>query len=516
MGDRPPGSFPPAPIPPPNPNPPNPPQRTFFSSTSAGEFFEQLQAVLEAQHVRTLNAQDAFVTQINAPIVALTATIERLLGTMPPPQRSPTSSPGLGDPPPENRRPSYERPVSPYRAQNRPPPPAHPNPARETTAFTFATAETAASALGGQVSGVKLPSFHGKDGENVVAWIHQAERFFRLKNTAEDRKVDLASFSLLDDAQHFFHYCFVKNNEVDLTWDELKHALRQKYEVPRMRATLLRDKLDALHYRGPHHMPEFCEKFRQIESQIYDMAFPDRLNYFLKKLHPPEAAMHIQNQESLRSEDMEVVYQLARQWAINARLLKPHHERHRSGRSLLRFGKNKSTGSSPAPTSSSSATTTAAATTKDSDEELDIIQPEELNKMDLHTVECFNCGKHEHFARDCKSPPQTDKHVHFGKRNFSKGKRTLYQTVEDISSDDQSDYGVLNPSDSEESDVLNLMSTYEFNHNQTSVTSNNGVMSKKLPVYDVIFNGGEESGKSVVDSGASTLYINEKRQKRWV
>src|ERR1700694_856502 len=251
MGDRPPpGSFPPAPIPPPNPNPPNPPQRTFFSSTSANEFFEQLQAVLEEQHARTMTAQDAFVTQINAPIVALTAMVERLLGNIQLPQRSPTSSNG-GDPP---------RPVFPYRTHIHPPPPVLPVPvpARETTAFTFATAETAASALGGQVAGVKLPSFHGKDGENVVAWIHQAERFFRLKNTAEDRKVDLASFSLQDDAQHFFHYCYIKNNEVDLTWDELKHALRQKYEVPRMRATLLRDKLDALHYRGPHHMPEFC------------------------------------------------------------------------------------------------------------------------------------------------------------------------------------------------------------------------------------------------------------------
>src|ERR1700732_2261658 len=147
MGDRPPGSFPPAPIPPPNPpnpNPLNPPQRTFFSSTSAGEFFEQLQAVLEAQHVRTMNAQDAFVTQINAPIVALTAMVERLLGNIPLPQRSPTSSTG-GDPP---------RPVSPYRTQSHPPPPVLPVPvpAHETTAFTFATAETAASALGGQVS----------------------------------------------------------------------------------------------------------------------------------------------------------------------------------------------------------------------------------------------------------------------------------------------------------------------------------------------------------------------------
>jgi len=84
-----------------------------------------------------------------------------------------------------------------------------------------------------------------------------------------------------------------------------------------MRATLLHDKLEALRYRGPQHMPEYCKKFRLIGSQIYEMAFTDHLNYFLKKF-PPETVMHIQNQDSLRSEDMEVVYQLARQWAINA------------------------------------------------------------------------------------------------------------------------------------------------------------------------------------------------------
>jgi hypothetical protein len=35
----------------------------------------------------------------------------------------------------------------------------------------------------------------------------------------------VGSFSLEDDAQHFFHYCFIKNNEVD----QVKHALCQKY-----------------------------------------------------------------------------------------------------------------------------------------------------------------------------------------------------------------------------------------------------------------------------------------------
>jgi hypothetical protein len=105
----------------------------------------------------------------------------------------------------------------------------------------------------------------------------------------------------------------------------------------------------------------------------------------------------------------------------------------------------------------------------------------------------------------------------YGRRNLD-NKSTLYQTVEDVD-DNQSDYGILNPSGGEDSDPgsdddeLNLMSTYEFNHDQTSVTSSNGLMSKKLPVYDLVMNG-EESGKSVIDSGASTLYLNEKKAEK--
>jgi len=179
-------------------------------------------------------------------------------------------------------------------------------------------------------------------------------------------------------------------------------------------------------------MPDYCERFRHYETQIYEMAFTDRLDYFLAKI-PGEAAMHIRNQGSLRSKDMEIVYQLARQWATNAQTTR-HQEPHRRNKPLLKFGKKRS-----GRTSSASATTAA----KDSDDEddLDIIVPDELNKMDLMATECWNCGKHGHFSRDCKSP-RKDKKVNFVKGNststnkYGKSKRTLYQTVDESSSED--------------------------------------------------------------------------------
>ena len=403
-----------------------------------------------------------------------------------------------------------------------------PIPKREPTAFTLA--DTTLSALGGNTSGIKLPSFHGHDGENVVAWLHKAEWYFRLKKTHEDDKVDLISFALEGDAESFFYYCFIVNNGIELTWTEFQHAFRQKYEAPQMRGTLLRDKLDALRYRGPPHMPDYCEKFRSIESQIYDMAFIDRLDKFLSRL-PSDAAMHIRNQDSMKSKDMEVVYQLARQWAINARLSR--HQDLRHSKPILKFGKKRKSSPSKTPA-------------KDSDDdELDVIVPERLNKMDLMATECWICGKRGHFSRDCKLPRQ-DKKVNFVKNNstgrkYGKSPNRLYQTVEEDTSDvdDDSDYGILNPSgsdDEEAIDVLNfmsdggepplsdshhscdsgdsfhLMSTYEYNHDKTSVTASNGITSTKLPVYSVVLNG-QQTGRSIVDSCASTLFFNETTAK---
>src|ERR1700685_3628343 len=179
MGDRPPGTDPPD-----TNTPANPIQRTFFSSTAAGEFFDNLQVVLDRQHDRMT---DSF-----------TGVLERILGALqgPPPQ-SPVSNPASQassvqrrSPPPHpitsNERPSEEPPLTAYRSPYRYPPPQAPPlphappPVREQTAFPFATAETAGSAYGGGISGIKVPEFNGDDGENVVAWLQQLKTSIRL------------------------------------------------------------------------------------------------------------------------------------------------------------------------------------------------------------------------------------------------------------------------------------------------------------------------------------------------
>jgi Zinc knuckle len=91
----------------------------------------------------------------------------------------------------------------------------------------------------------------------------------------------------------------------------------------------------------------------------------------------------------------------------------------------------------------------------------------------MSAIKCYKCDLRGHFARDCKTPTNGKK-VGFSKGNGKfqgkgKGKGTLHHMVEDDSDRDsyqsnysyQSDYGILNPSESDDDeeilDIFNYM-----------------------------------------------------------
>src|SRR5436190_9891549 len=219
MVDGPPGD--PQDTPPPNTTPL--PQRTFFSSTSANNFLERLRAVLDEQHAQTLQAtlqaQEAFTHQINAPIVVLTANIERLLNAMHPPasRRSPALTPDRETlltapqrPTPLLTEASEDIPVHPYHSPHPPPRPppqtaTRPLPVWEMTAFTTTTGEPQTNYGGGRPPGVKIPKFYGEDSENVLARLHVVDHYFLLNHTPDPEKVTTVYFSLKGGARSFAH-----------------------------------------------------------------------------------------------------------------------------------------------------------------------------------------------------------------------------------------------------------------------------------------------------------------------
>ena len=131
----------------------------------------------------------------------------------------------------------------------------------------------------------------------------------------EKNKVYNTTKYLDGEAQKFYMYLVTVNDGKVPTWKEFRHALISRYHHPSSREDILRQKLLAVPFKGAQRMNEYCEDFRALEAQIYDMAFADRLNNFLQKL-PVEGALYIRN-AARDTRDMEVIYRIAREWATN-------------------------------------------------------------------------------------------------------------------------------------------------------------------------------------------------------
>src|ERR1700694_3682401 len=67
-----------------------------------------------------------------------------------------------------------------------------------------------------RVGGIKPPKFRGKDGENVLSWLHKVENWFLMNRIAEDFKVPAVSSLVAGDADNFYYY-LVRSSEQSST-----------------------------------------------------------------------------------------------------------------------------------------------------------------------------------------------------------------------------------------------------------------------------------------------------------
>jgi hypothetical protein len=126
----------------------------------------------------------------------------------------------------------------------------------------------------------KPHNFYGTPLESLSEWIWKMEYYLRAVRTPAEEYFGTAIFYLSGSAGRFAYSLVQRNGGRPPSWEAFKHSMRERYERGKARSDLLRRQLGHLKYKGPSQMLEYCSQFRDIEQQIVDMGFDDRLHYF--------------------------------------------------------------------------------------------------------------------------------------------------------------------------------------------------------------------------------------------
>lgn len=141
-------------------------------------------------------------------------------------------------------------------------------------------------------SHIKPPTLGGTDLERIENWIWKIETYLIANHVPYEHYFFNAMYSLSAEAENFAFSLVEKKGTRTLDWEEFKCVMRERFDKTVIRADLLRQKLEGVVYGGTSKMMEYCTAFRNIEQQVHDMNFNDKLRTFLKPL-PPGAKMHI-------------------------------------------------------------------------------------------------------------------------------------------------------------------------------------------------------------------------------
>lgn len=274
-------------------------------------------------------------------------------------------------PPPKTQSPSTRIPIQPFGHGRR-----SPSPGQEGSSKPLV--------------GVKLPVFRGKYTDNVHAWLTVIRDRFHLHKTPDDEKIPNISALFEDDAL-VWYLDLRRKYPRPPTWEEFELELEVKFAQNPVRISWLRRLLKSLKYDGPQDMEKYVSEFRSIEIQIsnQDMAFGDRLGYFLEAFDIVDPTLKLQIQDQ-HPRQMEIAYDAALNFAWS-RL----EQKERDIETVKRAVHKKSEQSKNRTYMKSFSKKESKESNTDSEEDLDMIDGFRV---------CYRCQKPGHFAEKCLAP----------------------------------------------------------------------------------------------------------------
>jgi Retrotransposon gag protein/Chromo (CHRromatin Organisation MOdifier) domain/gag-polyprotein putative aspartyl protease/Zinc knuckle len=231
---------------------------------------------------------------------------------------------------------------------------------------------------------VKIPSFKGAPGENIMVWLLQVHNLFLAQGIEDEpTRIYYAATGFEDASLHWYlnRVAAAGNAPAFADWTAFATALRTSFQPPNHQQ-YLRQQLRTLKQIGS--VQEYGMKFRNLIGQTTGMGDLDQVAYFIEGLKP--------------ATKMEVSYQapdnLEDAWKLAIKY------------DTAMFGLGKPKGSSYQHSYSSSSHDTSTPMELDSTEVNKHKYNNNKRERKPFKGNCFICGQQGHISKDCKDRTQ--------------------------------------------------------------------------------------------------------------